>query len=450
MEPLIEASNKSRWSTFAAFTVATGFTSGLAGMALGLLLRFVQHIAYDYSLHEIVSRESFLAGVTASAPMRRVVVLAICGVIAGLGWWALYRFGKPLVSIPKAVKENGPAMPVLETVVHVVLQIVTVALGSPLGRESAPRELGAMLAGRVASIARLTVEDRRILVACGAGAGLAAVYNVPLGGTVFTLEALLGTFALPAMIPALITSVIAALVARIGLGNAAFYSFPAASVSSSLIGWSIVAGPLFGLCAYWFVLAAGWARAHAPRDGRLRLWCISVFVAIGFLAIPFPYLLGNGRGIVQTGLDSNMGPGLAATLFILKAVVAIGVLRAGAEGGLLTPGLSLGVTLGALLGGLWSHVWPSEPSGAFAIVGGTAFLASSMKMPLTAIALILELTRVNPEFFVPVCFAVAGSIVVFHILTERQAQPAWKHLHSDIPIGSENQAAETALTSHAV
>jgi H+/Cl- antiporter ClcA len=370
--------------------------------------------------------------------------------VAGFGWWAIYRFGKPLVSIAKATKENGPAMPFVTTVVNVTLQIVTVALGSPLGREVAPRELGAVLAGWISNRARLTTEDRRILVACGAGAGLAAVYNVPLGGTLFTLEVLLGTFALPALIPALITSVIAAVMARIGLGDAPLYTLPAVSVSSSLIGWSIVAGPLFGLCAYWFVRASGWARAHAPRDWRLPLWCLPVFIAIGFLAIPFPYLLGNGRGIVQTGFDSNLGLGLAAALFVLKAAVVIGTLRAGAEGGLLTPGLSLGVTLGGLLFGFWNHVWPTAPSAAFAILGGAAFLASSMKMPLTAIALILELTRVNPEFVAPVCFAVAGSITVFHALTQRQTQPVWKHLHGDIPIGSERRATATALTSQAV
>ncbi|MGA2852331.1 MAG: chloride channel protein, partial [Terracidiphilus sp.] len=396
------------------------------------------------SLHEIVGRESFLAGVTSSSPMRRVVVLALCGVVAGIGWWALYRFGNPLVSLAAAIKKNGPAMPLTETVVHVVLQIVTVALGSPLGRESAPRQLGGAIAGWISKCAHLNTEDRRILVACGAGAGLAAVYNIPLGGALFTLEVLIGTFAFPALIPALVTSVIAAVVARIGLGNATYYNLPTGSVSFSLIVWSIAAGPLFGFCAYGFVRGAGWARAHAPSDWRLVLWCVPIFVAIGLLAIPFPFLLGNGRGIVQTGLDSDLGPGLAAMLFGLKMTVTLCALRAGAEGGLLTPSLSLGATLGTFLCGLWGHVWSSGPSGAFAIVGATAFLAASMKMPITAIVLVIELAHVNADFIAPLCFAVVGSVTVFHLLVQHLSQPVWSHFHEDIPAKSERNRAVTA------
>ena len=118
--------------------------------------------------------------------------------MAGLGWWALYRFGRPLVSIRQAVKSDDPRMPLVSTTVHALLQIVTVALGSPLGREVAPREIGSALAGWLSRRAGLSVAQSRIMVACGAGAGLAAVYNVPLGGAVFVLEVLLGTFGWPA------------------------------------------------------------------------------------------------------------------------------------------------------------------------------------------------------------------------------------------------------------
>ncbi len=93
-------------------------------------------------------------------------------------------------------------MPILTTAVHAVLQILTVALGSPLGREVAPREIGAIFAGWLAHRAGLSVREQQVMVACGAGAGLAAVYNVPLGGALFVLEVLLGTFSLDVVIPA--------------------------------------------------------------------------------------------------------------------------------------------------------------------------------------------------------------------------------------------------------
>jgi hypothetical protein len=106
--------------------------------------------------------------------------LSACGIVAGVGLWAVYRFGKPLISISKAVEERGPEMPFFTTVTHAILQIVTVAIGSPLGSEVAPREIGAVIATRLSDRAGLTPKARRIMIVCGAGAGLAAVYNVPV------------------------------------------------------------------------------------------------------------------------------------------------------------------------------------------------------------------------------------------------------------------------------
>ncbi len=142
----------------ATVIVLTGVAAGLSGMLLALLLHFIQHLAYGYSLDAVVSPESFLQGVTAAPPIRRVAALTLCGAVAGIGWWAVYRFGRPLVSIKAAVGKDvpGPRMPFLATTAHVLLQIVTVALGSPLGREVAPREMGAVLATWLSSRAGLT------------------------------------------------------------------------------------------------------------------------------------------------------------------------------------------------------------------------------------------------------------------------------------------------------
>ena len=403
-------------------TVIIGIASGFAGMGLGLLLRLVQHVAYHYSLHRINGGETFLQGVTASSDLRRFLVLSICGAVAGFGWWLLHRFGRPLVSIKQATRENGPRMPFLATVIHDVIQIVTVALGSPLGREVAPRELSAVLATWLSERARLTPQERRIMIACGAGAGLAAIYNVPLGGALFTLEVLLGTFRLSALIPALATSVIATSVAWLGLGNTPQYMVPPLAMSASLVAWSILMGPIFGFAAYAFVRATQAAGARAPTDWHLPVWCAVVFPAIGLLAFVFPQLLGNGKGLAQAGFENDLGVRLAALLLVLRFVVILAALRAGAAGGLLTPGLSIGGLLGIILGSFWQQMWPAGSLAGFAIVGSAAFLASSMKMPLTALVLIVEFTRVGHDFLIPIWLAVAGSISVFQLRVQIAAR----------------------------
>jgi len=395
--------------------ILTGLGAGLGGMFLALLLHFIQHLAYGYSVHALIGDESFLQGVSASTPTRRVLVMTLCGLVAGLGWWALYRFGRPLLSIKQAIARADPRMPKASTTVHALLQIVTVALGSPLGREVAPREIGAAFAGWLCHRAGLSAADSRIMVACGAGAGLAAVYNVPLSGALFVLEVLLGTFSLAAMIPAIVTSVIAALVAWIGLGDESQYRVLPLAISPSLIAWSIVAGPAFGLAAHGFVRLTTAARARAPRDAGLLPWCLAVFLIIGLLAVPFPQLLGNGKGPAQMGFDNDLGIRLAAILLMLKLLVVTASLRAGAEGGLLTPSVAIGALLAIVIGSLWNLAWPGVPTGAFAIVGATAFLASSLKMPVTAIALMIEFTRPDHDFLIPILFCVGGSIAAFHL-----------------------------------
>jgi chloride channel protein, CIC family len=338
--------------------------------------------------------------------------------VAGVGWWLLYRYGKPLVPISNAVKEDAPRMPLLETIIHAVLQVVTVGLGSPLGREVAPRELAAVLTTQLSENFPLDPEFRCILIASAAGAGLAAVYNVPFGGALFALEVLLVTFRWAPVITALATSAIATMVSWIGLGNTPPYLVPPLTISKSLVVGSILLGPLIGVAAYFFVWATGHARSHAPKDWRLPACCAVVFPAIGLLSMPYPQLLGNGKGLAQGGFENDIGVGLAAILVVLRLVVIVAALRSGATGGLLTPGFSLGGLLGVIYGAFWNSAWPTGSSAAFAIVGSAAFLAGSMKMPMTAIVLLCEFTRIGQDFLIPISLAVAGSVAAFHLCTQ--------------------------------
>ena len=393
-------------------------------MFLALLLHYVQHIAYGYSPELIISNESFLEGVRASSAERRVIVLTLCGLIAGFGWWAIHRYGRPIVSLSAVVKAPKPQMPLVTTTAHVFLQMITIALGSPLGRESAPREFSALFAGWLSSRAGLNLKDTRIMLACGAGAGLAAVYNVPFGGALFALEVLLCTYSWRVFIPAIATSAIAVVVSWIGLGNEPQYHPPNYPVGYALITWSIMAGPIFGTCAYWFIRIANNAQKKAPRNWQLPVLCLLNFTIIGLLAIYFPSLLGNGKSPAQLEFDEAIGIGLTTILLLLRTLITWSSLRAGARGGLLTPSLANGALLAVLLGGFWNLLWPSSPLGAFALVGATAFLAAAQKMPITAIVLIFEFTRIDLNFLIPILFAVTGSVTTFNLFRPRLTDPS--------------------------
>lgn len=409
----------------------TGLSAGLGGMLLGMLLHAVQHLAYGYSLDRIIGPETFLQGVQSASDSRRLAVLMLCGLVAGCGWWLVYRFGRPLISVMQAVQDPAARMPAKTTLAHALLQIITVGLGSPLGREVAPREVGALAASGVSTWLRLPADQHRLIVACGAGAGLAAVYNVPLGAALFVLEVLLGTFAWPAAAVALVTCCIGAVIAWIGLGNEIQYAVPPMTAGASLIVWAAVAGPLFGVAAHGFVQLTSAARRQAARGWRLPVAAFVNFTLIGVLAIFLPALLGNGKGPAQLGFSSELTLGMAALLLVLKVAITSGSLRAGASGGLLTPGIAIGALLAVVLGAAWNLVWPDAPPGAYAVVGAAAFLAASMRMPLTAIVLILEFTRVDQAFLVPIILAVAGSVATQRWCAARAAPPPDNSLARD-------------------
>jgi H+/Cl- antiporter ClcA len=386
-----------------------GIGAGISGLAVSIALRGIEHLAYDYSAG------TFLDGISHAPPWQRVAALAIAGVIGGAGWWALRRWGAPVVSVEQSM--GGKRMPPVSTIVNAGLQVIIVGLGASIGREVAPRELGAAIAGWLSEKARVTSRERRILIACGAGAGLAAVYNVPLGGALFTIEILLAEISFATALPALATAAIATIVAQIVLPSAPLYTMPQLDLTPSLFVWAVLAGPVLGIAAIGFVRVVRFAGSIRPRSWWILLVMPAVFTGVGLIAIPFPEVLGNGRALGQTAFSGLVPVALIAVLAVVKVVTTTGTIGSGAAGGTLTPSLAIGASLGAALGGLWGLAWPGGPVAAFAFVAAAAFLASTMRAPFTAVVLVIEFTNQGPALLVPTMLCVAGAVTVSYLLT---------------------------------
>ena len=381
-----------------------GLLTGLAAAALVQLLRAVQHLAWGYHAGD------FLTAVEGTSATRTVVVLVIGGIVAGGGAMLLPRRGVGDVS--EAIWRRDARLPLIGSLARGVHSIVIVALGASLGREAAPQQAGAAFASNLSDWAQLPDWQRRLLVACGAGAGVAAVYNVPLGGALFALEVLLGTLTLPLVLPALATSVIATAVAWVALPDRPTYSIPHYEVHTSAIIWALILGPIAGFASILYIRLI--VRAHARRpEGRMRLLApIVVFAVLGFVAIAYPQILGNGKGIVQITLVGRLSAATIAVLLVLKPLATAACLGSGAPGGLFTPTLSFGVLLGGLLGDAWSQLWPGTPLGVYAIIGGAAVLGASMQAPITAVVMLLELTHQADSLVVPIILAVVAATVI--------------------------------------
>jgi chloride channel protein, CIC family len=379
----------------------TGVATGLFGALLMFFLFSVQHLAFNYhsgDLEDAVKRAS---------DSRRILSLMIAGAIGGPAWYLLRRLTKgERAEVDDAIWSGDPKLSFRRCIGTGLISELVIGMGASLGREQAPKLMGAASGDVVSGWLGLSPTQRKLVVACGAGAGLAAVYNVPLGGALFTLEVLVGSIALPVALAALTCSLIATSVAWIYLPTHATYvGIPSYHLTWTIAASSIVMGIVVGLSSSAYVRMIGWV-SHHRISGTLTL--IAPFLAfsiLGLIGFAYPQLFGNGKDIAH---DVFLGQGsilLLLALFALKPLVTALCLGSGASGGLFTPTLCTGALLGGSVGIAWSHVWSGSPVGAFALVGAAAMIGASMQAPLAGLALVLELTHSGFGLMMPMLIA---------------------------------------------
>jgi CIC family chloride channel protein len=405
---------------FWMLTAVTGVAAGFGAIAMMALLRTVQHAAFDYHAGEY----STAAG--AHGDLRRMLVLVGGGVLAGIGGWVIHaRLGGSGGSPTAAVWSGRDDLSLPRTLLSGALSELVIGLGASLGREAAPQHAGAAFGAWIGRRFALPREQRMLLIACGAGAGVGAVYNVPLAGALFAAELYLGSITLTTVAPALLTASIATVIAWIALPATAVYHVPVLSYPSPpLLAWALLAGPLIGLAAAGYIRLIAWAGEHRPT-GRARLAAPPVaFAILGLASLAFPLVLGNGRDLAQFAFTGAGAISTLAALALLKPLLTALCLGSGAPGGLFTPTLSLGAVLGALLGHFVALPTAGPDIAACAVAGAAAMLAAGMRAPIAAIAFTVELTGTVDASIVAILITVAGAVVVARRLETRSIYSA--------------------------
>ena len=398
--------------TFWVAVVATGIAAGLIGAAFMLLLFNVQYWAFGYH------SGSYEAGIEAASASRRIVSLVIAGTFGGVAWSALRRYTKGQRSELDDVVWNGDGqLSWPRSLGTSVISEIVIGMGASIGREAAPKTMGGVAGSLIAGRLRLTTPQRRLLVACGGGAGLAAVYNVPLAGALFTAEILIGVLALPTVLPALACSTIATVTAWVYLPNQPSYAdIPGFHATAALIAWALLVGPIAGLVASAYIRLVGWVSHHTVTGRKAIGAPLIAFTMLGLIGIRYPQLFGNGKDMAHDAFVGSGSLALFAVLFLLKPIVTSLCLGSGASGGLLTPVLATGAVFGGALGIIWNHVWAGSPVGAYAMIGAAAMIGAGMQAPLTAIAFVLELTHSGFAIMVPIALAtVTATAVARHV-----------------------------------
>lgn len=279
-----------------------GSTTGLAAAALTRLLELVQHAAWHGSGTNILD-----AAYGASAS-RHVAVLLAAAILTGVGQFVLKHLSSGNgIDTTAAIWFYAGRMPALRTLGSAVLSIFAVAMGASMGREGAPKQAGAVFGNLFADLGRLSDEQRRLIVACGAGAGMGAAYGVPLGGALFALEVMRVKLALRFVLPALLASLIATGVSWVALPKAPTYIISSFPLSASVLVWTVVASPIFAFASILYVRLVRWADKGKPNGRQRFIAPVIILGLLGLVSIPYPELLGNGKDLSQLLFAGQIG-----------------------------------------------------------------------------------------------------------------------------------------------
>ena len=325
--------------------------------------------------------------------------------------------------------------------------LFAIGAGLALGREGPSIQMGASAAHLVGEMFKRPWPDCRVLLAAGAGAGLATAFNAPIGGSIFVLEELVRRFEPSVAIVALGASSTAIVVARLFLGNAPDFHVQALAFPSIVVTpLFFILGALAGFVAIAYNHAIVGAVGAADRLSRwpVELRAALIGAAVGILAWNAPELVGGGDPITQRTLTGAGTLALIPLLFLIRFGFGAVSYAAATPGGLFAPLLVLGAQLGLLFGFLCRLIFPGlniQPE-AFALVGMAAFFSGVVRAPLTGIVLVTEMTG-NVTMLLPMLGACFAAMLVPTLLRNPPIYDSLQERTTVRILGSETDDAST-------
>ncbi|PUA19919.1 ClcB-like voltage-gated chloride channel protein [Glaciimonas sp. PCH181] len=335
----------------------------------------------------------------------RVVLPTLGGVIAGVILLLAKRVPAAATSdYMEAVTIGDGNIPVRHSLLRSLSSLATIVSGGSIGREGSMVQLAALAASLVGRITYFEPSRLRLLVACGAAAGITSAYNAPIAGAFFVTEIVLGAIVMESFGPVVVASVVANITMRALPGYKPAYEMPAfPDIAGGEIALFVVLGILAGIAAPQFLRLLHFSKRQFQKTGLplpLRLGLGGLLV--GLMSVWVPEVWGNGYSVVNSLLHTSWLWWSIVLILIAKVVATAVTTGSGAVGGIFTPTLFVGAAIGLLFGAVVHVIFPnaSSPPFAYAIVGMGAFLAAATSAPLMAILMIFEMT-LNYQVMLP-------------------------------------------------
>jgi len=406
---------------------ALAVVMGLLGGAAAILFRGLLFSLNSLFFHQELS-------LTFRPPLEHhlgpwvLVVPALGGLVVG---WITTRFapeakGHGVPEVMAAVAERGGRMRPRVVLAKALASGVCIGSGGSSGREGPIVQIGSAAGSALGQLLRLETRDLKVLVGCGATAGIAATFNTPLAGVLFAIELILLEFRTRSFVPLVISSVFATILSRSFLGRQPAFIVPPYAFQSPMELWFylilglIAAGVGVLIIELLYGLEDAFERLKLhpvlkPALGGLMLGALGFFVT--------PRIFGVGYETVDAILQGAFGDpalplaGLLLGLGLLKVLALSITLGSGGSGGVFAPSLFIGAAVGGAFGVAVNALFPgvAAPYPAYALVGMAAVFAAASRATLTSIVMLFEMTR-DYHIILPLMFACVVATIVAWVL----------------------------------
>ena len=373
------------------------FLAGFVGVITGFItVVFIQTIDWCTAFFR-VGTESGLWSLGAAAVVFTPVVGGFLVALI-VRYLAPESKGHGVPEVLKAITLKGGRLSAINLIAKPIASAISIGSGFSIGREGPAVQIGATVGSVVGRVQRLSEMRLTNLIACGAAAGISAVFNAPITGVMFALEVILRDFGARALSTTVVSSVAASIVSRMFLGESPAFLIPQLSFQSSyeIFSTFLLLGILSAGTGSSFILMV--KKVHAAFDKQpLPGWLKTVTggFLVGVIGLYLPQIFGMGFTTIEKTFDGSLDLKLMLILIFAKMLATAVSVSCGSSGGTFAPVLFVGAALGGAFGKLvFNHMpFPTALPGAYAIVGMASVFSAAFHAPVTAIFLVFELTR---------------------------------------------------------
>lgn len=390
---------------------------------------------------------------------QRILLPAVGGVVAALLLVPFGRDSSPfgIADIVGLVALRRGTIRVRNSLMQIASSAATIATGGSIGKEGANSQLATTVATILGRVARVGSRNRAVLLGCGVAAGVACSYNAPIAAAIFVMEAVLGNFAMDVFAPVVVSAVISTVIRREVMDDIVLY---ATDVQYRFGPYQVFASVMLGALCGIGGLMFRWALRNGRRAFRLIPGPLALRMGLGGLIVGaigvfVPQVWGNGFEVIDTLTEpGGFGSGelthvlqVTFSLVLWKVVATAVTAGSGALGGIFTPNMVVGAAAGSLFGLVVAGVMPAasapETRAVFALVGMAGLIAATTHAPITAVVLILEMTR-DYELVLPLMLcSITASVVSRALDPDSHYTERLKASGGELPTGLEELAIKT-------